>query len=163
MTKIIYTIIVENTRSAQNIGAIFRSADAFACDSIILTGISATPPHKDILKTALGATLSVNWQYLNNIKDAIELLRTNGYRIIAIEQTPGATLLQEVNFGNYPKQAFIVGNEVEGISHEAISLCDEVIEIPQAGVKKSINVAIAASIVMWSCFKHNLSSTKQPV
>ena len=160
MTKIIYSIIVENTRSAQNIGAIFRSADAFACDRIILTGISATPPHKDILKTALGATLSVNWQYLDNIKDAIESLRTDGYRIIALEQTPGATLLQDVNFGNYPKQAFIVGNEVEGVSPEAMSLCDQVIEIPQAGVKKSINVAIAASILMWSCFKHNLSSSE---
>ncbi|MFN5883709.1 MAG: TrmH family RNA methyltransferase [Bacteroidota bacterium] len=160
MTKIIYSIIVENTRSAQNIGAIFRSADAFACDRIILTGISATPPHKDILKTALGATLSVNWQYLDNIKDAIELLRTDGYRIIALEQTPGATLLQDVNFGNYPKQAFIVGNEVEGVSPETMSLCDQVIEIPQAGVKKSINVAIAASILMWSCFKHNLSSSE---
>ena len=159
MTKITYIIIVENARSAQNIGAIFRTADAFACDSIILTGISATPPHKDILKTALGATLSVNWHYFDNTKDAIELLRSNGYRIIAIEQAPGATLLQDVNFGHHPKQAFIVGNEVEGVSPEAISLCDEVFEIPQAGVKKSINVAIAASIVMWSCFKHNLSST----
>jgi len=160
MTKITYIIIVENARSAQNIGAIFRTADAFACESIILTGISALPPHKDILKTALGATQSVNWQYLDNTKDAIELLKSKGYRIIAIEQTPGATLLQDVNFGHQSKQAFIVGNEVEGVSQEAISLCDEVIEIPQAGVKKSINVAIAASIVMWSCFKHNLSSTK---
>ncbi len=157
MKNVNYHLIVDNIRSAQNIGAIFRTADAFGCEGIILTGISATPPNKEILKTALGATASVKWEYHSTTEEAIEYLKSNGYKIVAVEQSDKATLIQNYDFHKNEKQAFILGNEVEGISQQILNLCDEIIEIPQVGIKKSINVAVAAGIIMWSCHKINLS------
>lgn len=151
-------LIVDNIRSGQNIGGIFRTADAFGCEGIILTGISAIPPNREILKTALGATASVNWEYRNTTEEAIEYLKGNGFKIVAVEQSDNATQLQHYKFKSSEKQAFILGNEVEGIAEHILQLCDEIIEIQQVGIKKSINVAIAASIIMWCCHKINLEN-----
>jgi len=144
-------IILDNIRSALNIGSIFRTADAFLYSKIVLTGICATPPNREILKTAIGATESVDWEYIENIKAAVEKYKLLDYKIIGIEQTNESIPLMD--YPIHDKAALIFGNEVGGIDDSIINLLDCSIEIPQFGTKHSLNVAVCAGIVMWEFAK----------
>lgn len=150
--KLPVAVVLDNVRSMHNIGSIFRTSDGFAVNGIYLCGITAQPPHRDIEKTALGATNSVNWEYHANVVDAITTLREQGYRIIAIEQAENSTMLN--NFTTQPgeKYALIFGNEVNGVSDEAMQLIDACIEIPQFGTKHSFNIVVSAGIVLWDFY-----------
>jgi tRNA G18 (ribose-2'-O)-methylase SpoU len=150
--KLPVVIILDNIRSLNNIGSFFRTADAFRINEIILCGITATPPHREIHKTALGATESVSWRYFENIVDAISDLKDKGYFIIAIEQTDDKIFLNDFNPSDYNKTAFIFGNEIKGVSDEALELLDLSIEIPQYGTKHSINVSVSGGLVLWHTF-----------
>ncbi len=142
-------IILNNIRSAQNIGSIFRTADAFNVKKIFITGISASPPHKEILKTALGATESVLWEYHENAVSLMQKLKLKGDKIYAIEQTTHSISLQKFTYAPVNIITIILGNEVDGVDQELIDLCDGSIEIPQYGTKHSLNVAVSAGIVLW--------------
>ena len=142
-------LVLDNIRSAMNVGSFFRTADAFALEKIYLCGISAKPPHKEINKTAIGATESMQWQYLNNISDCIINLKKEGYTIIGIEQTDGSIPLQDFSPDKDKKYALVFGNEVKGISDEILEYLDMAIEIPQFGTKHSFNVAVSGGIVLW--------------
>ena len=146
------TIILDNVRSALNVGSVFRTADAFLITKIILCGITATPPNKAIRKAALGSTESVAWEYAENTIDVITNLKKEGSYVIAIEQTAHANSLDESNLPNQPL-AIVLGNEVNGVSQEAVDKCNEVIEIPQFGTKHSLNIAVATGIVIWELWK----------
>jgi 23S rRNA (guanosine2251-2'-O)-methyltransferase len=154
--KIVF--ILDNVRSASNVGSIFRTADSLGISEIFLCGICATPPNKEILKTALGATESVAWQYFENTTLAIDALKLKDYKIIAIEQSIGSTMLDKLTLIESTNYAFVFGNEVEGVNQEVLNLVDSIIEIPQLGIKKSLNVAVTAGIVAWQCLSQN---TKQ--
>ena len=142
-------LVLDNIRSLNNIGSIFRTADAFRIEQIFLCGITACPPHRDIQKTALGATESVNWKYYKNTTDAIQDLRKNQYQIIAVEQTDNSIMLNHFNPIADKKYALIFGNEVQGISDVAIEFVDYCVEIPQFGTKHSFNVTVSAGIIIW--------------
>jgi 23S rRNA (guanosine2251-2'-O)-methyltransferase len=142
-------LLLNDVRSALNIGSIFRSSDAFAVEKIWLTGICACPPNKEILKTALGATQTVEWEYIENPMMVIEQSRKNGFAICAIEQCEQATLLQNFEAIDTDKTLLILGNEVEGVAKSILDVCDTHIEIPQFGEKKSLNVAVTTGIVLW--------------
>ena len=144
--------IVDNVRSHLNVGSIFRTADAFRFERIYLCGITGTPPHREIQKTALGATETVAWLYSENTVDAIKQLKNEGYKIIALEQTDNKIYLQDFSPEDQQKYAIVLGNEVDGVSIEAIALADYIIEIPQIGSKHSLNVAVSAGIVAWDLF-----------
>jgi tRNA G18 (ribose-2'-O)-methylase SpoU len=150
--KIPVIIVLDNVRSLNNIGSIFRTSDAFLIRSIHLCGITACPPNKEINKTALGATDSVSWKYYGHTKDAINDLKTEGYQIISIEQTEGSISLERF----YPKEgeqyAFVFGHEVKGVNQEIVDLSDVSIEIPQFGTKHSLNISVSAGIVIWDIF-----------
>jgi 23S rRNA (guanosine2251-2'-O)-methyltransferase len=146
-------LILDDVRSALNVGSAFRTADAFAIQKIILCGITAQPPHRDILKTALGSTESVDWSYQLDIATAIENLKASGYEIISVEQVEGSTMLNEIKITKEKKYALIFGNEVEGVSEQAIKLSDWVLEIPQFGTKHSLNIAVTLGIVSWEFAK----------
>lgn len=147
------TVVLDDIRSLNNIGSVFRTCDAFRIEHVILCGITATPPHKDIQKTALGATNSVPWSYTENILQSLKELGNKGYTICAIEQTENAVMLDQfVPSANEQKIAIIFGNEVKGVSQAAIDLCDVVIEIPQFGTKHSLNIAVSAGVVLWDLF-----------
>jgi 23S rRNA (guanosine2251-2'-O)-methyltransferase len=148
--KLPVVIVLENIRSLNNIGSFFRTADAFRAQSIYLCGITASPPHREIHKTALGATETVVWQYFEKVSDAISLLRSIGYQILCIEQTDESIPLWD--YKPREKTAFIFGNEVDGVSEEALLSCDVSIEIPQEGTKHSLNVAVCGGILMWHFF-----------
>ncbi|HET7116680.1 MAG TPA: RNA methyltransferase [Hanamia sp.] len=141
--------VLENIRSAYNVGSVFRTADAFLIQSVYITGYTAKPPHKEIKKTALGAEDSVDWKYFENTKAAIEHLKEEGYQIFAVEQVLGSILLQDMGDLPVNKIAFIFGNEVKGVEQEIIVLCDGCVEIPQFGMKHSLNISVAAGIVLW--------------
>jgi 23S rRNA (guanosine2251-2'-O)-methyltransferase len=144
-------IILDNIRSALNIGSIFRTSDAFLVKKIVLTGICATPPNRELLKTAIGATDSVSWEYEENVRNAVLHCKQEGYKIIGIEQTTTSILVDD-----YPKHehcALIFGNEVGGIDDSILDLLDVSIEIPQYGTKHSLNVAVCAGIVIWEFCK----------
>ena len=143
-------IILDNVRSLHNIGSVFRTADAFLIEKIYLCGITAKPPHKDIRKTALGATESVAWKYVENTSDVINQLKKEGYQNIAIEQATKAKMLNEFEIRKEEKYALIFGNEVKGVNQEVINICDEVIEIPQYGTKHSLNISVCAGVVIWN-------------
>ena len=146
------TIVLDNVRSALNVGSIFRTADAFLIEEIILCGITAIPPSKEIRKAALGATDSMNWSYNKSTIDAINKLKKEGHYIIAVEQTKKSSKLNKFTVNNKPI-VIILGNEVNGVDQEIINICDEVIEIPQFGTKHSLNIAVAAGIVTWEIYK----------
>ena len=141
--------VLENIRSAYNVGSVFRTADAFLIESIYITGYTAKPPHKEITKTALGAQDSVDWKYFDTTRAAIEHLKKDGYKIFAVEQVLGSIPLQNIDNLSVNKIAFIFGNEVTGVEQEIISLCDGCVEIPQFGMKHSLNISVAAGIVLW--------------
>lgn len=150
--KLDYYVVADNIRSGQNIGSIFRSADAFAADNIYLTGIAPTPPNKEVLKTALGATETVNWTYFSDNDSLIEFLKQNNIKIIVIEQTTNSTLLHDFKPQKDEKYALVLGNEVDGVSMDFIKNADLCIEIPQVGTKHSLNVSVCAGIVMWHMY-----------
>ena len=142
-------VVLENIRSAYNVGSVFRTADAFLLHSVYICGYTARPPHKEIKKTALGAEETVTWQYFNKSSDAIESLRKEGYKIFAVEQALNSHPLQEVKVKKNEKLAVIFGNEVSGVEQGTLELADGCIEIPQLGMKHSLNIATAAGVVLW--------------
>ena len=146
-------IILDDIRSLHNIGSVFRTSDAFLIEKIYLCGITATPPNKEIHKTALGATDTVEWEYQKNILDVITKLKAHKVAIYAIEQVENSTLLQDFKVDLNKKYALIFGNEVKGVSQEAIHESDGVIEIPQLGTKHSLNISVSAGIVVWDLFQ----------
>lgn len=151
--KIPVVVILDNIRSMYNIGSVFRTADAFLIEKIYLCGITATPPHKEIRKTALGATESVEWEYVKEISELIQDLKKQNYQILSIEQTEGSKDLSEIELNSNDKFALIFGNEVEGVQQEVINQSDSSIEIPQGGTKHSLNVSVCAGIILWEMFK----------
>lgn len=153
-TKTPVIVVLDNLRSQNNIGSFFRTADAFRMEAIHLCGISATPPNKEIHKTALGATESVDWQYFSYTTDSVKWLKEQGYILLAIEQTRNSKLLDQWYPQPGKKYALIFGNEVKGVQQIIIDLCDASLEIPQAGTKHSLNVSVSAGIVLWEFFKH---------
>ena len=152
MEKLPVMVVLDNVRSLQNVGAFFRTADAFAVEQIALCGITATPPNRDIHKTALGAELTVKWSYHKETTACVEELRQAGYRILAIEQVEGAAMLNEFTPDPNEKYALIFGNEVCGVDQQVVDRCDGAIEIPQAGTKHSINVSVSGGVVLWHFF-----------
>jgi 23S rRNA (guanosine2251-2'-O)-methyltransferase len=146
-------IILDDIRSLHNIGSVFRTADAFLVEKIYLCGITATPPNKEIHKTALGATESVSWEYRKEVVEVIEEVKANGVKVYAIEQTEKAIMLDDFLPQNGEKYALIFGNEVKGVSQQAINASDGVIEIPQLGSKHSLNISVSAGIVVWDIFQ----------
>lgn len=150
--KLPVIVVLDNVRSMHNIGSVFRTADGFAIEQLYLCGISAQPPHREIEKTALGATQSVAWTHFETTLDAVASLRKDGYKIIAIEQAAGSTMLNTYRPESSEKYALIFGNEVNGVSDEVMAQIDECIEIPQFGTKHSFNIVISAGIVLWDFF-----------
>jgi len=153
-----FTIVLDNVRSHNNIGSVFRTADAFLVERIFLCGITAVPPHRDIQKTALGATESVQWKHYENTIDSVMDLKAEGYRIIAIEQVEGSIGLQEFQVGQGVKYALIFGHEINGVAQDVVNLCDQCIEIPQFGTKHSFNIAVSAGIVLWELNRKLMAS-----
>lgn len=159
--KLPLTVVLDNVRSLNNIGSVFRTSDAFRVERICLCGITATPPHRDIHKTALGAEESVDWTYFEESSDCLARLKDEGYLLFAVEQVDESLKLDQTETiraliaaqGDDAKVAIVMGNEVEGVQEELIPLCDACLEIPQFGTKHSLNVSCAASIVIWEMFK----------
>ena len=142
-------IILDNIRSLNNIGSVFRTSDAFLIEKIYLCGITAQPPHKDIRKTALGATESVAWEYKESTVDLVKSLTADGYTILAIEQTENAIMLNNLEIDATKKYALVFGNEVKGVSQEVVDASHNVVEIPQYGTKHSLNISVSAGVVIW--------------
>ena len=142
-------IVLDNIRSLNNIGSVFRTADAFLIEKIYLCGITATPPHKDIRKTALGATESVAWEYRKDTLGLVEELKVNGYQIASVEQAENATMLDQFECGLSKKYVLVFGNEVKGVSQEVVNASDNVLEIPQFGTKHSLNISVSVGVVVW--------------
>lgn len=157
LAKSPFVIVLDNVRSMSNTGSVFRSADAFLAESIYLCGITGVPPHPEIRKTALGATESVSWKYFKKTAEAIIGLKSEGYRIIGIEQAEGAISLKDFIPEKNIKYALVFGHEVNGVDQEIIDMCDQVIEIPQSGTKHSLNIAVSAGIVMWEMYNFYLN------
>ncbi len=152
-----FVIVLDNVRSQSNIGSIFRTADAFLTKSIYLCGITSVPPHREIHKTALGATESVDWKYFHKTIDAITELKESGYIILGIEQSEGSVELQSMQIIAGENYALVFGNEVNGVEQDIINHCDHCVEIPQFGTKHSFNIAISAGIVLWELNKKGRS------
>ena len=142
-------VVLENIRSMHNVGSVFRTCDAFLVEAVCLCGYTPQPPHRDIQKTALGATDTVDWYAFSTAGEAVAELKNRGYKVYAIEQTAGSTMLQEFENKAGEKLAVVFGNEVEGVSNEVLKLVDGSIEIPQLGMKHSLNISVAAGIVIW--------------
>lgn len=151
--KIPCVIVLDNIRSHNNIGSVFRTSDAFRIETIYLCGITATPPHRDIHKTALGATETVAWKYFEDTRDAVNELKANGYTIASVEQVLDAISLEKLEINLNEKLALIFGHEVNGVNQEIVDLSDYCIEIPQSGTKHSLNIAVAAGIVVWEVYR----------
>ena len=158
--KIPIIVVLENIRSAYNVGSVFRTSDAFLVEAIYITGYSAKPPHKEIKKTALGAEDSVNWMHFANAAEAIADLRGRNYNVYAIEQVENSTHLHELEWMPGEPIAIVLGNEVTGVEQTTIGLCDGCIEIPQLGMKHSLNIATAAGVVLWELVSRILKSEK---
>lgn len=147
--KIPLVVILDDVRSLHNIGAVFRTSDAFLVDCIYLCGITATPPHPEMHKTALGAEYTVDWKYYQHTEDAVSELHAMGYTVFAIEQCEGSTMLDKLTLEPDKKYAVVLGNEVKGVKQEVVNRCDGCIEIPQFGTKHSLNVSVTAGIIIW--------------
>ena len=141
-------VVLDNIRSMHNVGSVFRTADAFLAEGICLCGYTPQPPHRDIHKTALGATETVDWIYFATTKEALLALKERGYQLLAVEQAEGSISLEKFTYSTQ-KIAIVFGNEVEGVNAEVLTLCDGCIEIPQQGMKHSLNISVAAGIVLW--------------
>lgn len=149
--KLPIVMVLDNVRSLSNVGAVFRSADAFRISELFLCGITACPPHREIHKTALGADETVCWRYFDSTVEACHELKSMGYRIIAVEQVEDSVMLQD--FKVERNMAFVLGNEVDGVSEDVLPFCDCALEIPQQGTKHSLNVSVCSGIIMWDIFK----------
>lgn len=158
--KVPIIIVLENIRSAYNVGSVFRTADAFLIEAIYIIGYSAKPPHKEIKKTALGAEETVEWKYFKTTAEAIDELKSKNYKVFAVEQAMNSIPLQQIEFKNDEKPAVVFGNEVTGVEQSTIHLCDGCIEIPQLGMKHSLNIATAAGVVLWELVRKNLPLIK---
>ena len=150
--KLPLVVVLDDIRSLHNIGSIFRTADAFRIECIYLCGITATPPHPEMHKTALGAEFTVDWKYVNNPVEAIDNLKKEGYEVYSVEQAEGSIMLNELELDRTQKYAIVMGNEVKGVHQEVINHSNGCIEIPQYGTKHSLNVSVTAGIVMWDLF-----------
>jgi len=148
-----FIIVLDNVRSLNNIGSVFRTCDAFLVESVYLCGITAIPPHREIQKTALGATESVEWHYFSDVTDAIKSLKEEGVCIVAIEQAEGSVSPENFVVEPDKRYALVFGHEVRGVSQEVMDECDWCIEIPQYGTKHSFNIAVSAGIILWELFK----------
>lgn len=157
-TKTPLIIVLDNIRSLNNIGSVFRTSDAFLVEKIYLCGITAKPPHKDIHKTALGSTETVAWEYVENTMNVIESLQIKGVKIAAVEQAENATMLNNFSPANDSTYALVFGNEVKGVSQDVVNASDVVLEIPQYGTKHSLNISVSCGVVVWDLFS-KLSST----
>jgi len=151
--KLPVILLLENIRSMHNVGSIFRTADAFLTEAIYLCGYTPRPPHRDIHKTALGATETVKWKYVDRPLEAVKSLKTAGYQIVGVEQAAGSIPLQDFKLSDGDKMVLIFGNEVEGVSEEVLANCDTCIEIPQFGMKHSLNVSVTAGMVLWELIR----------
>ncbi len=153
MAKVPVVAVLDNVRSAGNVGAFFRTSDAFGMAEVVLCGITARPPQKEIHKTALGAELTVAWRGFATTLEAVEALRSEGYRVLAVEQCEGSTMLGDFVPEEGQKYALVFGNEVEGVDQSVVDVCDGAIEIPQVGTKHSLNVAVTGGVVLWHFFR----------
>lgn len=152
--KLPIVVVLDDIRSLHNIGSVFRTADAFAIKKIILCGITAQPPHREIQKTALGATESVDWEYAESCKAAVAKLKSHGFIIVGVEQVAESIMLDKYEVRAEPKQiALVFGNEVKGVSQSVLDACDDFIEIPQSGTKHSLNVSVSVGVVLWELVK----------
>lgn len=150
--KLPLIVVLDEIRSLHNIGSVFRTSDAFRIESIYLCGITATPPHPELHKTALGAEFTVDWKYFKNTLDAVNKLKNDGYIVYSIEQAEGSTMLNDLKLDQTRKYAIVMGNEVKGVQQEVIDNSDGCIEIPQYGTKHSLNVSVTTGIVIWDFF-----------
>ena len=146
-------VILDNVRSLHNVGSVFRTSDAFLVEAVYLCGITSTPPHAEIHKTALGAENTVNWKYFEDTHVALEELKSKGYIVFAIEQAEGSTKLPDLKLDTTKKYAVILGNEVKGVQQSVVDVCDGCIEIPQYGTKHSLNVSVTGGIIIWEFFE----------
>lgn len=146
-------VVLDNIRSLNNIGSVFRTSDAFLIEKIFLCGITATPPNKDIHKTALGATDSVEWEYSKETRDVVNKLKSENYKVLSIEQAENAIMLQDFQIESNQKYAVIFGNEVKGVQQSIVDISDNCIEIPQFGTKHSLNISVSAGVVLWELFR----------
>ncbi len=153
--KLPVVLVLDNIRSALNVGSAFRTGDAFAVEKVVLCGITAQPPHREILKTAIGATGSVSWEYCKDNVAAILQLRKEGYQIVAVEQAAESKTLENFPFSNENKYALIFGNEVTGVAQPIMDLVDECIEIPQFGTKHSLNISVSIGVVLWEFIRNH--------
>jgi len=151
--KMPVTVVLDNVRSLHNIGSVFRTCDAFRIECIHLCGITATPPHREIQKTALGATESVLWKYFPETEESVRELKNEDYTVFVVEQTDGSKMLDDIDFSKQKNLAIVFGNEVKGVQQNIVDLADVCIEIPQMGTKHSLNVSVSAGIVLWSVFR----------
>ena len=151
--KIPVVLVLDNIRSGHNVGSVFRTADAFRIEKIYLCGHSCSPPHPEIYKTALGAEDTIPFEKINSVVDCLSNLKSNGYLIIGIEQTNSSIPLHEFRIDKTVRYAIVLGNEVNGVQLEALNLCNHIIEIPQEGTKHSLNISVAAGVVLWEFFK----------
>lgn len=154
--KLPIIVVLENIRSAYNVGSVFRTGDAFLIEAVYIIGYSAVPPHKEIKKTALGAEESVTWKHFAKTDEAIAQLKADGYKVYAVEQAEGSISLENVQQAEGEKLAVILGNEVTGVEQDTIAACDGCIEIPQLGMKHSLNIATAAGVVLWELVRKSL-------
>ena len=155
MDKMAVTVVLDNVRSAQNVGAFFRTGDAFAVEKVVLCGITATPPSREIHKSSLGAEFTVAWEHNPSTVDAVLQLKEQGYTTLAIEQVEGAVMLDQLEVDPAKKYALVFGNEVLGVDQAVVDICDGAIEIPQVGTKHSINVSVCGGVVLWKFFEKN--------
>ena len=154
--KIPLVVVLDSIRSMNNVGSVFRTCDAFKVEKLYLCGITACPPNREISKTALGATESVIWEYVDDVVLLAQRLKDEGYKVFVVEQVDESLMLQKVDFQKFGKTAIIMGNEVFGVDDRLLPVCDAAIEIPQFGTKHSLNVTIATGIVIWEFIKHTL-------
>lgn len=150
--KMPVVVVLDNVRSANNVGSFFRTCDAFAAQEVVLCGITAQPPSRDIHKSALGAELTVPWRYFGDTTAAVEQLKAEGYTVLAIEQVEGAVALHDFSTSQGAKYALVFGNEVEGVDQHVVDQCAGAIEIPQAGTKHSLNVSVSGGVALWQFF-----------
>jgi tRNA G18 (ribose-2'-O)-methylase SpoU len=158
--KMPVVVVLDNIRSMHNVGSVFRTADAFLLRGIYLCGYTPQPPHRDIHKTALGATETVEWKYEPATVDAVKQLKQNGYRVFAVEQVQNSIPLNRFDMNQHQPVAVVFGNEVSGVEEEVLKLCDGSIEIPQLGMKHSLNISVAAGIVLWELVRNKISNNQ---
>ncbi len=155
--KIPLVLVLDNVRSLNNVGSVFRTADAFMAEKVYLCGITGTPPHRDIEKTALGATESVEWEHVPDTLELIKKLKADGYKICSVEQAENSTMLNDFKPAQKQHYAFVLGNEVFGVEQEVVSASDVILEIPQFGTKHSLNISVATGVVVWDFLSKTLA------